>query len=190
MLTISQRLEHALPATAQLVLPYDLRCKSRLRTTLSTGEEVGVVLERGQVLRGGDRLLADDGRVIEVVAAAETVSTVMTDDPRQLARASYHLGNRHVPLQIESGRLSYQHDHVLDDMVKGLGLTVKVLQAAFEPEAGAYSTPAGDGGHSHSHSHPLAPLLGKPSPAAAISAATPAAAAGPINYQPQANRRE
>jgi len=188
MLTVSQRLDHVLPASAQLVLTYDLRCKSRLRTVLSTGEEVGLVLERGQVLRGGDLLLADDGRVIEVVAAAETVSTVATDDPRQLARASYHLGNRHVPLQIESSTLSYQHDHVLDDMVRGLGLTVQVLQTAFEPEAGAYSTNTGDGAHLHAHSHSPAPILAKPGRTTTVPAAASAVSA--VKYWPPANRGE
>ena len=107
---------------------------------------------RGQILRGGDLLLADDGRVIEVAAATETVSTVHSARCRvQLARAAYHLGNRHVALQIGDGWLRYRHDHVLDEMVQGLGLTVTVEQAPFEPEAGAYHADA-DGAHGHSHS--------------------------------------
>ena len=80
-------------------------------------------------------------------AAAETVSEVRCNDPLQLARACYHLGNRHVPLQIEAGLLRYQHDHVLNEMVQGLGLEVSVRQAPFEPEPGAY------GGSTHGHSH-------------------------------------
>jgi urease accessory protein len=128
------------------VLPFELRQKSRLRARLASGLEVGLFLERGIVLRGGDLLLADDGTVIEVVAALETVSTVRDSDATRLARAGYHLGNRHVPVEIGSGWLRYGHDHVLDDMVRGLGLNVVVESAPFEPEAGAY-------GHSHSHGH-------------------------------------
>jgi len=134
-----------------LVLPFQLRNKSRLRTALNTGEEVGLILERGSILRGGDHLLADDGRVVQVVAEPETVSTVRSSAPLALCRASYHLGNRHVALQIGDGWVRYQHDHVLDEMVRGLGLSVVVEQQPFEPEAGAY------GGHSHSalapHAH-------------------------------------
>jgi urease accessory protein len=152
MLTISQRLQQPRTADARLLLPFELRSRSRFRAQLVGGEDVGVILARGQILRGGDLLLADDGRVIEVAAADETVSTVHSDEPRALARAAYHLGNRHVALQIGQGWLRYCHDHVLDDMVNGLGLTVTVEQAPFEPEAGAYHADA-DGAHSHGHSH-------------------------------------
>jgi urease accessory protein len=148
MLTISTRLHQPRVADARLVLPYDLRSRSRFRAWLISGEEVGVILERGQILRGGDLLLADDGRVVEIGAAAETVSNVISPEPRQLARAAYHLGNRHVTLQIGDGWLRYRHDHVLDDMVLGLGLTVQVEQAPFEPEPGAYAS-----AHAHGHSH-------------------------------------
>jgi urease accessory protein len=150
MLTISRRLQTpALPAPpdARLVLPFDLRSRSRFRAQLAGGEEVAVILERGQVLRGGDRLLADDGRVIEIAAAPETVSSVHSTDVQQLARAAYHLGNRHVSLQIGKGWLRYRHDHVLDDMLQGLGLSVSLEQAPFEPEAGAYH------GTHHGHDH-------------------------------------
>lgn len=135
------------------MLPFELRQKSRLRTALSSGEEVGLNLERGYILRGGDQLLASDGRVIEIIAAPETVSVATSNDPLQLARAAYHLGNRHVSVQIGAGWLRYLHDHVLDDMVRGLGLPVTTETLPFEPEAGAYA------GHSHSnillkaHSH-------------------------------------
>jgi urease accessory protein len=146
MLTISQRLTESRAADLQLVLPFDLRNKSRLRTSLADGEEAGLFLERGTVLRGGDLLLADDGRVIEIVAEPETVSTVHALHGDSLARAAYHLGNRHVALQIGAQWLRYQHDHVLDDMVRGLGFSITVEAAAFEPEAGAY----GAGAHQHS----------------------------------------
>jgi urease accessory protein len=138
MLSISQRLLETRAPDALLVLPFELRSRSRLRATLTTGEQAGIVLPRGQVLRGGDLLLASDGRVIRVEAAPETVSTVRSEQPGLLARAAYHLGNRHVALQIGAGWLRYGHDHVLDDMVRGLGLPVSVEQAPFEPEAGAY----------------------------------------------------
>ncbi|GFE87026.1 urease accessory protein UreE [Steroidobacter agaridevorans] len=145
MLNITRKLPASTtPADVKLVLPFQLRNKSRLRTTLDTGEEVGLILERGSILRGGDLLLAEDGRVVEVVAEPETVSTVRASEPLALCRASYHLGNRHVALQIGPGWVRYQHDHVLDEMVRGLGLAVTIEEAPFEPEAGAY------GGHSHS----------------------------------------
>lgn len=145
MLTITQRLTDQRIANAQLVLPFELRQKSRLRTALSTGEEAGINLDRGHILRGGDRLLADDGRVVEVIAAPESVSVVTSNDPLQLARAAYHLGNRHVSVQIGQGWLRYLRDHVLDDMVRGLGLPVTQDTLPFEPEAGAYA------GHAHSN---------------------------------------
>jgi urease accessory protein len=153
MLTITQRLEHARAPDVRLVLPYDLRNRSRFRTKLPDGEEVGVKLPRGQILRGGELLEAADGRIVEIVAAPETVSVARSDDPRALARAAYHLGNRHVALQVDAGWLRYSHDHVLDDMVRGLGLSVTVDSAPFEPEAGAYH---GEEHHRHSgedHTH-------------------------------------
>lgn len=141
------KLTRVLPAgtgtvAEQLVLPYELRTRSRLRTHLSSGEEAALLVERGRVLRGGDRLQAEDGRVIEVVAQEEVVSTVRAEDPLALARACYHLGNRHVALQIGPGWLRYLEDYVLDDLVRGLGLEVFTETAPFEPEAGAY-------GHGH-----------------------------------------
>jgi urease accessory protein len=138
-------------ASARMTLPFDLRKKSRLRTQLDSGEEVALMLERGMMLRGGDLLEAQDGRIVAVIAADEEVSTVTSDDPWQLSRAAYHLGNRHVSLQVGQGWLRYQHDHVLDEMVRGLGLKVEIQTAPFEPEGGAYS-------HSHAP-NPLSPRL-------------------------------
>lgn len=129
-------------------LPFDERKKSRLKTAAENGEALGFMLPRGHILRDGTRLQDERGRLIEVKAADEVVSTVSSDDAFQVMRAAYHLGNRHVPLQIGAGWLRYQHDHVLDDMVVGLGLTVTVEQAPFEPEDGAYA-----GGHTHGHGH-------------------------------------
>ncbi|CAI8915734.1 urease accessory protein UreE [Methylocaldum szegediense] len=129
-----------------LTLPFEARQKSRLLVRLDSGAEAGVFLSRGTVLRDGDRLLADDGRVVLVRAAAEPVSVVRTADALLFARACYHLGNRHVALQIERGELRYLWDHVLDDMVRGLGLTVEHTLMPFEPERGAYH-----GAHHHGH---------------------------------------
>ena len=140
------------PASERLLLPFDARCKSRLRTRLASGEEVGLYLERGGVLRGGDRLLANDGRIVEVVAADEALMQARSADPLTLARAAYHLGNRHVAVQLETGWLRFAADHVLGEMVAGLGLPVTEIVAPFEPEAGAYAhkeVPLGDAGHSH-----------------------------------------
>jgi urease accessory protein len=149
-LKIDRRNDRPRAAELRLELPFGERSKSRARHVLSNGEEAGLFLERGTVLRGGDLLLADDGRVVEVQAAVESVSTVHARDPRDLARAAYHLGNRHVALQVGTGWLRYSHDHVLDGLVRGLGLEVSAELAPFEPEGGAYvSEPA----HAHAHAH-------------------------------------
>ncbi len=149
-LQIVERLREALPAETTLTLPFELRQKSRLRTWLDNGADVGLFLPRGTVLRGGDRLRTTTGLVIEVRAAPESVSTARTDDARLLARAAYHLGNRHVPLQIDANWLRYLHDHVLDRMVRELGLDIICEQAPFEPEAGAH----GEVNVHHHHHHP------------------------------------
>jgi urease accessory protein len=149
-LKIDRSIDRPRRADRSLVLPYGERSKSRLRAMLDNGEEAGLFLERGSVLRHGDLLLADDGRVVEVQAAPETVSTVHAPDALMLARASYHLGNRHVALQIGTGWLRYQHDHVLDDMLRGFGLEVVIEELPFEPEGGAYVAASH---HTHPHSH-------------------------------------
>jgi len=147
-LTIYERLQQDPRAPVfTLVLPFGQRTRSRQLATLASGEEASLMLERGQVLRDGDKLLTDDGRVVQVVAAKETVSTITANDPWRLARASYHLGNRHVPVQIGAGWLRIRHDHVLDDMLRGQGFEVVVEEAPFEPESGAY----GAAHHAHSH---------------------------------------
>jgi urease accessory protein len=122
----------------ELRLPFDQRTRSRQRARLTSGEEVAIMLPRGQVLRGGDWVVASDGRVIEVIADAERVLHVECDTPEALARAAYHLGNRHVPVQVGEGWLRLARDHVLEEMLKGLGARVSELNAPFEPEAGAY----------------------------------------------------
>jgi urease accessory protein len=150
-LKLDRSTDHPRTPDRQLTLPFVERSKSRLRAVLDNGEEAGLFLERGSVLRHGDLLLADDGRVVQVRAAAESVSTVHSDDALMLARACYHLGNRHVALQIGGGWLRYQHDHVLDDMLRGFGLVVTVELAPFEPEGGAYVSHAHANSHAHSH---------------------------------------
>jgi urease accessory protein len=152
-LTISTRAYGEGRAAARLVLPFELRQRSRLLAALDSGEEVGLLLPRGTVLRGGDRLQSSDGRLVEVVAAPEELSIVRSSDNRQLARAAYHLGNRHIAVQITADSIRYLKDHVLDDMLRGQGLQVSSEVLPFEPEAGAYSTSHGHG-DSHSHEHP------------------------------------
>ncbi|HKS12554.1 MAG TPA: urease accessory protein UreE [Pseudomonas sp.] len=156
MIVLTRRITEGAAPTGSVTLSVDARIKSRLRVRLDDGRDAGLMLERGHLLRGGELLGDEQGaHVIRVLAAPEAVSTVRCADPLLLARAAYHLGNRHVPLQIEPGLLRYQHDHVLDDMLRGLGLAVEAEQAPFEPEAGAYqSAPHGHGhGHGHSHAH-------------------------------------
>jgi len=117
------------------------------------------MIERGTALRHGDRLASADGSlVVEVHAEPELLSIASSDDARLLTRAAYHLGNRHVALQIEPQRLAYLHDHVLDGMVRELGLKVEALRAPFEPELGGYAGAAEshhhhDHGHTHAHDH-------------------------------------
>lgn len=154
MLKIFSRIEKTAKAQGTLRLPFELRQKSRLKATLQDGREVGLILNRGELLRSGDCLQAEDGSVIRVEAAAETVSTASHGDTMVLARACYHLGNRHVALQIGEGWVRYLHDHVLDDMVRGLGLAITVEAAPFEPEGGAYGGQRHGHAHEHSHEHP------------------------------------
>jgi urease accessory protein len=129
-----------------ITLAYDMRCRSRFTATLDTGEEVGVVLPRGTVLRDGDMLVADDGSLVRVVAAAENVLLVRARDPLTLTRAAYHLGNRHTPVEIGDDALKLEADPVLEDMLKRLGASVERAMLPFQPESGAYG-----GGHRHGH---------------------------------------
>lgn len=149
MLLFTRRIgaDHPGPVMPTATLPLETRVRSRARFQLDDGREAGFVLPRGQVIRGGEVLGDDDGHVVRILSAPDHVSTVACADGLLLARVCYHLGNRHVPLQIEAGFVRYLHDHVLDDMVRGMGLTVVVEKASFEPEAGAYH------GASHAHHH-------------------------------------
>jgi urease accessory protein len=148
MLTLVERIAGTPPCTRTLTLSFDQRRKSRLRAWLDDGTEVALVLPRGTVLVDADRLRASDGTIVGVRAAPEQVSTARTGDARLLARACYHLGNRHVPVEVGDGWARYQHDHVLDDMCRQLGLDVRAESLPFEPEAGAYG-----GHHGHHHDH-------------------------------------
>ena len=157
MLYLTQRIDDidaSAATTASVTLPIDVRVKSRVKVTLNDGREAGLLLPRGLLLRGGDVLSTEDGteRVL-VIAADEGVSVVRCDDPFLLAKACYHLGNRHVPLQIMPGELRYHHDHVLDDMLRLLALEVKFAHLPFEPEAGAYASETQGHHHHHHHEH-------------------------------------
>lgn len=143
------------PPGATLSLGFQDRRRSRQLARLDDGREVGLNLPRGTILRDGDRLVSDDGGPVVVVRAApETLSVARTGDALLLARAAYHLGNRHVPLQVAPDHVAYQHDHVLDGMVRDLGLSVATQRAPFEPEAGGYRHEGNErGGHGHGHDH-------------------------------------
>ncbi|MBJ9661000.1 urease accessory protein UreE [Burkholderia gladioli] len=129
-----------------LTLAYDARCRSRFAATLDSGEELAVVLPRGTVLADGDVLVADDGALVRVVAAAEAVMRVRAPDALTFTRAAYHLGNRHTPVEIGLDTLKLEYDPVLADMLTRLGARVERVEAPFQPEAGAYG-----GGHRHGH---------------------------------------
>jgi urease accessory protein len=149
------RSKSSAPATRglSLTLPFQDRQRSRLRVELSNGQQALLLMPRGSVLRGGDTLLVSDGRVVLVLAAPEQVSTVHAPEAQTLARVAYHLGNRHIPLEVGEGWVRYLHDHVLDGMVRELGLDVVVEEASFEPENGAYGRHSHGPGHAHGHSH-------------------------------------
>lgn len=125
-------------------LNFEARCKSRLLLRLDSGDTAALIVERGRLLRGGDRVRTEDGRAVEIIAVEEALLEASSGDPTVIAKAAYHLGNRHVAVQVMPSRLRFLDDHVLGDMVKGLGLQVTAVLAAFEPEGGAY-------GHHHAH---------------------------------------
>lgn len=137
-------------------LDWDIRQKSRFDATLSDGRHLAVFLPRGSVVRGGDVLVTADGELVRVVAAPQPVLriTACPDHPAadqafDLMRAAYHLGNRHVPIELRPDHLKIEPDHVLADMLRAMHLTVVAVNEGFEPEGGAY----GDHGHAHGHAH-------------------------------------
>ncbi|MNJ99060.1 Urease accessory protein UreE 1 [compost metagenome] len=156
MLTLNTKLEQADQIDGELILPYDQREKSRLRATMVSGEEVAVFTVRGTILRDGDILRGDDGRIVKITAAKEPTYRVEGQTPHQLLRCAFHLGNRHTQAHIGNGFLRIRKDAVLKEMLEGLGAKVGEELAAFEPESGAY----GGGHHHHGDDghHPLAPI--------------------------------
>ena len=138
---------------ASVELDWDWRQKSRLDATDSNGRALGIFLPRGSVLRGGDMLVAEDGSLVRVIAAPQAVLRVTAcpehGGPIDLLRAAYHLGNRHVALEVKADHLQLEPDPVLAQMLRAMHLIVREVQAPFEPESGAYAaTP-----HEHEHEH-------------------------------------
>ena len=144
-----------LKRAATVVLDWDTRQKSRFDTEDSQGRTLGVFLPRGSVVRGGDVLVAEDGSLVKVMATPQPVMVVRPctehGSPFDLTRAAYHLGNRHVAIELRPDRLQIEPDHVLAQMLRNMHLTVTEELAPFEPEGGAY---AGHGEHGHAaHGH-------------------------------------
>jgi urease accessory protein len=135
----------------RLVLTYEQRCKSRLRVG-----DAAFVLPRGVVRKAGERITSTDGRAFEVACADEKLLHIESAD---LVRVAYHLGNRHVPVQVNASFLRIAEDHVLEELVKKLGAKVSRVEAPFEPESGAYAgghhvhDEMGHGGKIHDHHH-------------------------------------
>jgi len=151
-----------LKRAATVELDWDLRQKSRFDTVDSQGRRIGVFLPRGTAVRGGDVLVAEDGSLIKVIAAPQPVLVIthctQHGTPFDLTRAAYHLGNRHVPIELKPDHLKIEPDHVLAGMLRSMHLIVREAEEAFEPEGGAYG--AHGGGHGHSHgAGPVGPVL-------------------------------
>jgi urease accessory protein len=136
---------------ASVELDWDVRQKSRFDCVDSQGRQLGVFLPRGTVVRGGDVLVAEDGSLVRVIAAPQRVLVITPcaehGTPFDLTRAAYHLGNRHVPIELRSDHLKIEPDHVLAGMLRAMHLEVAERDEPFEPEGGAY------GSHASSHSH-------------------------------------
>jgi urease accessory protein len=145
-----------LKRAATLELDWDVRQKSRFAATDSTGRELGVFLPRGTLVRGGDVLVAEDGALVRVLAAPQPVLVITAcaqhGTPFDLTRAAYHLGNRHVPIELQPDHLKIEPDHVLAGMLRAMHLTVTEQNLPFEPEGGAYAA-GHDHGHGHDHDH-------------------------------------
>ncbi|MDO8458112.1 MAG: urease accessory protein UreE [Burkholderiaceae bacterium] len=190
-------LSHVLLKRASTVeLDWDVRQKSRFDATDSAGRQIGVFLPRGTVVRGGDVLVAEDGSLIKVIAAPQSVLKITHcsnhGTPYDLIRAAYHLGNRHVPIELKPDHLKIEPDHVLADMLRAMHLIVNAVDEAFEPESGAYAS----GGHAHAghghdhgherhdHGHAHAHTEAKPSGATKLASIPIAAAAKPHVHGP------
>lgn len=146
-----------LKRAATVELDWDVRQKSRFDATDSQGRQIGVFLPRGTAVRGGDVLVAEDGSLVRVIAAPQPVLRITHctahGTPFDLTRAAYHLGNRHVPIELKPDHLKIEPDHVLADMLRSMHLIVVAVDEAFEPEGGAYGSHGGGHGHDHAHSH-------------------------------------
>jgi urease accessory protein len=141
------------PAADTVVLGFDDRHRRRMAMTGTRGFKFLLDLENAVALRGGDALVLEDGRLIEVVAAPEPLAEIRCSDPRHLVRVAWHLGNRHLPTQLTARGLRIRRDHVIEAMVKGLGARVIEIEAPFDPEGGAYAA-GGHAAHDHSvHDH-------------------------------------
>ena len=136
---------------ARLVLPFDARRKSRQVLKLDSGEEVGLLLPPGTILRDGDLLAGEDGSQLKIQAAEQELMIAAAADPFLLSRAAYHLGNRHASIELRPDRILLPIDPVLKEMLVGLGLTVTIVSETFTPETGAYG-----GGHKHGHDETFA----------------------------------
>ena len=143
-----------LKRAATVELDWDMRQKSRFEATDSQGRQIGVFLPRGTVVRGGDVLVAEDGSMVRVIAAPQPVLVITHcadhGSTFDLVRAAYHLGNRHVAIELKPDHLKIEPDHVLADMLRAMHLEVNETRAPFEPEGGAY---AASGAHQHGHDH-------------------------------------
>ena len=150
-----------LKRAATVELDWDIRQKSRFEATDSLGRQLGIFLPRGTLVRGGDVLVAEDGSLVKVMAAPQTVLRITACTAHgsafDLTRAAYHLGNRHVPIELKPDHLKIEPDHVLADMLRSMHLIVNEVSEAFEPEGGAYSAGghghAHEGEHAHAHAH-------------------------------------
>ena len=157
-----------LKRASTMELDWDTRQKSRFEAIDSAGRSIGVFLPRGTVVRGGDVLVADDGSLVRVIAAPQAVLKITHctnhGTPYDLIRAAYHLGNRHVPIELKPDHLKIEPDHVLAEMLRAMHLIVHAVDEAFEPENGAYASGGhAHGGHGHSHDHGHAHGNGHPS---------------------------
>ena len=146
-----------LKRAASVMLDWDVRQKSRFECTDSMDRQVGVFLPRGTLVRGGDVLVAEDGSLVRVIAAPQPVLLITHcsehGTPFDLLRAAYHLGNRHVPIELKPDHLKIEPDHVLAAMLRSMHLIVTEQASAFEPEGGAYGAQAEHAHHGHGHHH-------------------------------------
>lgn len=152
MKVYTQRIESIAEGTRfdTLQLTFDTRQKSRFRATLNNGTDIGADLPRTGILRSGAFIATQQGDILRIDAKPERLMQVVAKTDFDLLKAAYHLGNRHVPLMLTPSALYFEPDHVLAEMVEGLGLTVKEVEHPFEPESGAYAQ--------HAHEHRLSPI--------------------------------